>query len=132
MILVKESRGAAQVIAEYIEPLLPDAEHLVTLNDDELLERLKQRDDEFAATFARLNRKMRDEQKKKLWDDLHYIAGRLDLLTIFSKFTEKTFDVVVLQAIVDSFKEATRRSRGARQKAQGEGARLAQRFREAA
>ena len=84
VILVKESRGAAQVIAEYIEPLLPDAEHLVTLNKDDLLARLKQRDDELAATFARLNRKMRPEQQKKLWDDLHYIAGRLDLLTIFS------------------------------------------------
>ena len=116
VILVKESRGAAQVIAEYIEPLLPDAEHLVTLNKDDLLARLKQRDDEFAATFARLNRKMRPEQQKKLWDDLHYIAGRLDLLTIFSKFTEKTFDVVVLQAIVDSFKESNKKESKVRDK----------------
>ena len=113
VVLVKESRGAAQVIAEYIEPLLPEADHLVTLHPDELEKRLKLRDSEFASRMAKLNRKLDHEAVTKA---LHKIAERLDLFSVFSVFDERGFDVTVLQAIVASFKSSNQIEANAREK----------------
>lgn len=103
IILVKESHGAAQVIAEYINDLMK-----MEVREKSLKERLAARDRQFDSRLRKLlerniGERPNADQLNKTKEDLHYFASRLELFSIFDSSVE-SFDVAVLQAIVSSFK----------------------------
>ena len=104
VVLVKESKGAAQTISEFIEPLVHDKKGL--LDDHERLkERVEERMREFSPVFVRHNREMKEDTREKCIKNLKNIAQRLDLLSIFSVTSGHSFDIAMLKAIVESFKK---------------------------
>ena len=106
VVLVKESKGAAQTICEFIEPLMHDRKRLE--QDPELLRStLERRHSEFQPIFHKYNRNMKDPQQKACLESLKSIGKRLDLLSIFSYATAAasyTFDIALLEAFVRAFK----------------------------
>ena len=125
VVLVKESKGAAQTISDFIEPLMSDRESL--LRDPTLLAgRIADRSAEFQPVFLKYNRDMKESQQELCLDRLRRIAQRLDLLSIFSYShsvaTGQSFDIALLRAFVQSFKrkekeDAERRSARVHKKA---------------
>ena len=87
VLLVKESHGAAQIIAEYCEPLMKEKAVLMSMSKNELEEHLLRRDKEFKIHTRKLGsvgrklNKLDDERVDKIIKDLHQIATRLDLLS---------------------------------------------------
>ena len=108
VVLIKESGGCAQTIAEMIEPLMGDKKELLSepLKLKRALEELLDEDGEFCQPGGRLEELMH-RHKETVRPHLMEIGLRLDLLNVFtiSEVHKTPFDMAILKAIVSSFKK---------------------------
>ena len=101
VVLVKESGGAAQAIAEFLAPLLPHKEQLLQ-NRPLLAERTASQYRAFAAS-GRLGELMPGGAGEEAW--MLSIGERLEFVHCFAleQQSRKSFDAAVMDAIVSSF-----------------------------
>lgn len=79
VLLVRDTRGCAKVISDYVEPLIESKAW--QLQGKDLEDRLKERDEEFREHLQDL---YQPEQVEKIAQQLHDIGTRLDYISIFS------------------------------------------------
>ena len=108
IVLVKESHGAAELICEYIQPLMGDdhGQHFLSVDDATRKERLEERDTAIEDRLQKCvqRKELKKEQLGMVRENLHMFASRLELFTIYSKYEETRFDVAILKAIISSYK----------------------------